>query len=146
MAAPTTPLQDLEAIAAQIFERWDADQRSGKLLTALEGRIVGYDPRVTRIRTCLEAAGMIAGGEADPLWLRIQMLIVGHTVEESWKALTQALACVVGFAAEDREGLAATLDLVRRDLAEAIDLNWTEIRAKRAESDAFKLGEPQGHG
>lgn len=49
----TTPLQDLEAICDEIFERWDKDQRSGKLLTALAGRIPSYRADVDRVRAAL---------------------------------------------------------------------------------------------
>ncbi len=46
-------IADLDSVAADIFGRWNSDMRSGKLLTALEGRIERYDPRVTRIRDAL---------------------------------------------------------------------------------------------
>lgn len=51
-----TVLADMNAIATDIFDRWDEDMRSGKLLAALAGRIENYDPRVTRIRAVLAAA------------------------------------------------------------------------------------------
>jgi hypothetical protein len=43
----------LEQICREIFDRWDADQRSGKLLKALAGEIPDYDPRITAIRKAL---------------------------------------------------------------------------------------------
>lgn len=49
------PLTDLEDVCDEIFERWDKDMRSGKLLTALAGRIENYDQRVIRIRQALTA-------------------------------------------------------------------------------------------
>lgn len=48
-----SPLEDLKSVCRQIFDRWDKDQRSGKLLTALEGLLPGYDPRVDRIHQAL---------------------------------------------------------------------------------------------
>jgi hypothetical protein len=53
MAQPT-PLEDLEQVCEELFDRWDADMKPGKLLMALSGRLRGYDPRVTRIRAALE--------------------------------------------------------------------------------------------
>lgn len=49
-----TPLEDLRSVCADIYERWDKDQRSGKLLAALAGGLRNYDPRVTRILAALE--------------------------------------------------------------------------------------------
>ena len=47
-------LADLELVCGEIFDRWDKDQRSGKLLLALSGfTLPGYDPRVDRIRAAL---------------------------------------------------------------------------------------------
>jgi hypothetical protein len=57
MAEPQNrPIDDLTIICEEIFERWDVDMRSGKLLLALGGRIPDYDPRVTRIRQALQEA------------------------------------------------------------------------------------------
>jgi hypothetical protein len=54
---PKSALADLELVAGEIFERWDKDMRSGKLLTALSGLMApGYDPRVDRIRQALAAS------------------------------------------------------------------------------------------
>lgn len=56
MTVAHTPLGDLELVAGDLFERWDADMRSGKLLTALSGHMApGYDPRVDRVRLALLA-------------------------------------------------------------------------------------------
>lgn len=52
----TSPLDDLSLICEEIFERWDKDMRSGKLLTALAGRAPEYDSRVDRIRAILAEA------------------------------------------------------------------------------------------
>jgi hypothetical protein len=41
-------------ICEEIFQRWDADMKPGKLLLALTGNLPSYDPRVTRIRDILE--------------------------------------------------------------------------------------------
>lgn len=46
-------ISDLESLAAEIFKCWDHGSEAGMLLTALEGEIRGYDPRVTRIRSAL---------------------------------------------------------------------------------------------
>lgn len=48
------PLQDLETICAEIYQRWDKDMRSGKLLGALAG-IPGYRADVDRVRSALTA-------------------------------------------------------------------------------------------
>ena len=50
-------LEDLRSVCADIYERWDADMRSGKLLAALAGNIPDYDPRVTRILKALSKVG-----------------------------------------------------------------------------------------
>lgn len=46
-------LKKLEAICDEIFERWDKDQRSGKLLSALGGRLPRYRDDVTEVRNAL---------------------------------------------------------------------------------------------
>ena len=66
--ASLTPLEDLRSVSAEIFERWDKDMRSGKLLTALEGRVLGYDRRVNRIR---HALAIFADSQRDP-WSTMQ--------------------------------------------------------------------------
>lgn len=48
-----TPLEMLESICAEIFERWDKDMRSGKLLLALSGELENYRPDVTAVRAAL---------------------------------------------------------------------------------------------
>jgi hypothetical protein len=55
-APMATPLQMLRQVSDEIFDRWDKDMRSGKLLTALAGRLTKYDPRVTAICSALAAA------------------------------------------------------------------------------------------
>jgi hypothetical protein len=49
-------LEKLEAICDEIFERWDKDMKSGKLLTALAGRCHGYRKDVDEVRAALAAA------------------------------------------------------------------------------------------
>lgn len=66
--ATPTPLEDLRSVSGDIFARWDADMRPGKLLTALEGRLHNYDPRVTRIRAALDEP-------PAPTWSRHRMRI-----------------------------------------------------------------------
>lgn len=56
------PAEALRKIADEIFERWDKDQRSGKLLTALAGRLPGYRADVDAVLAALSPAP--AGGEA----------------------------------------------------------------------------------
>lgn len=54
MMGELSPLAALELVCGEIFDRWDKDQRSGKLLTALSGHMApGYDPRVDLIREAL---------------------------------------------------------------------------------------------
>jgi hypothetical protein len=48
-----TPLEMLEVICAEIFERWDKDMRSGKLLLALSGELENYRADVTAVRSAL---------------------------------------------------------------------------------------------
>lgn len=48
-----TPLEMLRAICDEIFERWDKDQRSGKLLLALAGRLPKYRDDVDQVREAL---------------------------------------------------------------------------------------------
>ena len=51
-----TPLEQLEAICEEIFERWDKDMRSGKLLRALSGKLPGYRADVDAVRARLASA------------------------------------------------------------------------------------------
>lgn len=46
-------IEDLNEICAEIYDRWDKDQRSGKLLGALAGTVTNYNRAVTRIRSAL---------------------------------------------------------------------------------------------
>ena len=46
-------LGTLTAVADEIFERWDKDMRSGKLLTALAGRLSGYRADIDALRAAL---------------------------------------------------------------------------------------------
>jgi hypothetical protein len=48
-----TNLEKLEAICAEIYERWDKDMRSGKLLQALSGSLPGYRKDVDEVRAAL---------------------------------------------------------------------------------------------
>lgn len=48
-----TLLDKLTVIADEIFERWNKDQRSGKLLIALSGALPRYRADVTEIRAAL---------------------------------------------------------------------------------------------
>lgn len=51
-----TPLGALELVCGDIFARWDADMRAGKLLTALSGLMApGHDPRVDQVRAALSS-------------------------------------------------------------------------------------------
>lgn len=54
-----TPLEQLDTICAEIYERWDKDMRSGKLLQALAGKLPGYRSDVDAVR---QALVMRAGG------------------------------------------------------------------------------------
>lgn len=47
-------IEKLDTICDEIFERWDKDQRSGKLLSALSGRLTSYRPDVDDIRGALD--------------------------------------------------------------------------------------------
>jgi hypothetical protein len=46
-------IEDLNEVCAEIYDRWDKDQRSGKLLGALAGTVTHYNRAVTRIRSAL---------------------------------------------------------------------------------------------
>lgn len=46
-------LKQLEKICDEIFDTWDKDQRPGKLLSALSGRIKRYREDVTDVRAAL---------------------------------------------------------------------------------------------
>jgi hypothetical protein len=54
-----TPLDDLRSVCSDIFNRWDKDMRSGKLLLALSGDLQTYDPRVDRVRARLAAPDVL---------------------------------------------------------------------------------------
>lgn len=64
-AALPALLADLQSVCADIYDRWDKDQRSGKLLQALAGTLTEYDPRVTRIRAAL---AKLSFEKADWFW------------------------------------------------------------------------------
>lgn len=49
-------LNKLEAICEEIFDRWDKDMRSGKLLTAMAGRLKNYRVDVDEVRKALGAS------------------------------------------------------------------------------------------
>lgn len=53
----TVALNRLEAMCDEIFARWDKDQRSGKLLSALSGRMKNYRIDVDLVRAALSAPG-----------------------------------------------------------------------------------------
>jgi hypothetical protein len=55
-----TPLRKLELICTEIYERWDKDQRSGKLLSALAGMNPSYRADVDEVRAALNAADGMA--------------------------------------------------------------------------------------
>lgn len=57
-------LKKLEIICEEIFEKWDKDQRSGKLLLALSGNLKRYREDVTQVREAL--AGMAWRSTAIP--------------------------------------------------------------------------------
>lgn len=48
-----TTLQKLDAICDEIFQKWDADQRPGKLLLALGGELKRYRDDVDDVRQAL---------------------------------------------------------------------------------------------
>lgn len=52
---PQTLLQKFDAVCTELFDRWDRDMRSGKLLLALLGRVPGYKPETTEIRNAIAA-------------------------------------------------------------------------------------------
>jgi hypothetical protein len=54
--AAISALEKLDRICNEIFDRWDKDQRSGKLLTALAGLLPGYRADVDEVRAALSAA------------------------------------------------------------------------------------------
>lgn len=56
MEPRATALEEFEQICEELFDRWDADMKPGKLLSALSGRLPNYDSRVTRIRDALKKA------------------------------------------------------------------------------------------
>lgn len=71
-SAQWTLPQKLQAICDEIFARWDADQRSGKLLTALAGRLPNYRADVTEVRRAVNAHDDLVASLRDgvtALWL-----------------------------------------------------------------------------
>lgn len=65
LLAGTTPLGDLELLAGEMYDRWDTDQRAGKILSALAGMMSpGYKPEVDRVRAALAAAPTLAAENA----------------------------------------------------------------------------------
>lgn len=50
----STPIEMLNDICGEIYARWDKDQRSGKLLSALGGTMTNYRADVMAVRRALE--------------------------------------------------------------------------------------------
>lgn len=50
------PLADLELLSGEMFDRWDSDQRAGKILTALSGHAPGYKAQVDSVRLACAVA------------------------------------------------------------------------------------------
>ena len=83
-----TPLQQLETICAEIYERWDKDMRSGKLLQALGGGLPKYRADVDAVRAALQRdavnADMLAALEFLEAGLRTDSrgkTVLSNTVE-----------------------------------------------------------------
>jgi hypothetical protein len=95
MSETPAPLADLELVAGEIFERWDKDMRSGKLLAALSGLMApGYDPRVDRIRQSLAAAPYLL--EA---LIRCEEMVSTDKGPPDWKAVRAAISKATGASA-----------------------------------------------
>lgn len=81
-------LRKLELICDEIFERWDKDQRSGKLLSALAGRLPRYRADVDEVRAALTAlerqAWQPIASAPNDSGLRWYGLHVQHTKGHSW--------------------------------------------------------------
>lgn len=77
----TSPLGNLELVCGAIFDQWDRDMRSGKLLSALSGLVENYDPRVTSVRKPLAS-------QPDLLTATIEQ---GKLIEAAQAILTEYL-------------------------------------------------------
>lgn len=88
-APSKTPLQKLEAICAEIYQRWDSDQRSGKLLGALAGSLPNYRQDVTDVREALKAAAPVVMSPEDILHeIKKQFDAMEHQIERHAWALS----------------------------------------------------------
>lgn len=121
--AGATVLQSLEFVCEDIFDRWDADMRSGKLLSALSGRVANYDPRVTAIRSALAAypdlvdalQGLVAAASYSPSGsTEVPKMEVGkvyafsissaNSIQTALHVARAAIAKAIGAAAASPEG------------------------------------------
>lgn len=65
-----TPLQKLEAICTEMYERWDKDQRAGKLLQALCGTLPNYRKDVDEVRAALMPGLYLIWSNEHKAWWR----------------------------------------------------------------------------
>lgn len=72
--------------------------------------------------------------ERHKLYEQLQMLCAGHSVEACLGALTDSLASMISFSADDRVQADRIVDLTGVDLKGAIRDNWDYVRGIRAQS------------
>lgn len=70
--------------------------------------------------------------EAEALRLQLQLCAAGQTVAVSWRAASDHLAAIIGYAADDVRDAERLCETAAEDMKSAIRRNWPEIRRARS--------------
>jgi hypothetical protein len=74
--------------------------------------------------------------DRDTLFREFQMLAAGHATKDVIAAMTDSLASMVAFAANDREHAELILSDLRSDMSKAVTANWDQVRQIRARASS----------
>lgn len=100
--------------------------------------LAGFVPPVKKIAV---KSGDVGDLIREKCFRDIQMVLAGHPTGSVLAAQVDSLGITIAFAADDREEAQRILALIPADLAQAIDLNWQDIKDRAGSMH----GKP-GHG